>query len=337
VNRAQNAFNGYMQQLYMGGQVSGTTGALLTANDPGALLQQSTLEGYQSDHQISAIGDLQRATVAKSNADAKARAAVQAEAKAAKDAQDAQSAAAAAFAAAKAQQAQLQSTLADTQHQLQAAQLHLAELNDQRQKYLAYQAEQARLAEIRRQQELARERAAAAAAAAAAAQNNGGGGGGSVGGYVPPPPSGGGWTPSKGQTAANRALHWLGTMYAWAGGNASGPTYGVCAGDGAFNDCNVIGFDCSGLAMYAWAQIPLAHYAATQYTQAGNYHPSTGNLQPGDLVFWSSDGTIGGIHHVAIYIGGGNVVQAPESGSVIQVTPLDEVSWGYFGATRPLT
>jgi cell wall-associated NlpC family hydrolase len=40
---------------------------------------------------------------------------------------------------------------------------------------------------------------------------------------------------------------------------------------------------------------------------------------------------------VAIYVGGGNVIQAPQSGSVIQITPWDEVSWGYFGATRPLT
>ena len=69
--------------------------------------------------------------------------------------------------------------------------------------------------------------------------------------------------------------------------------------------------------MYAWGPyLSMDHYAATQYTQAGSYHPSTSNLMPGDLVFWSSDGTIGGIHHVAIYIGGGNVIQAPQSGGV---------------------
>jgi cell wall-associated NlpC family hydrolase len=125
-------------------------------------------------------------------------------------------------------------------------------------------------------------------------------------------------------------------MYAWAGGNANGPTYGVCAGDGAFNDCNIIGFDCSGLAMFAWAQYPLYHYAATQYLQGG-FHPSQSQLLPGDLVFWSSDGTVSGIHHVAIYEGGGMVIQAPESGEVVQETPLGDVDWGYFGATRPGT
>jgi cell wall-associated NlpC family hydrolase len=58
---------------------------------------------------------------------------------------------------------------------------------------------------------------------------------------------------------------------------------------------------------------------------------------PGDLVFWSSNGSVSGIHHVAIYIGGGNVIQAPQSGSVIQITGLYNVSWGLYGATRPLT
>ena len=66
----------------------------------------------------------------------------------------------------------------------------------------------------------------------------------------------------------------LGTPYAWAGGNADGPRYGVCdASNGAPNDCHVVGYDCSGLAMYAWAPYLPDHYAATQYTQAGSYHP----------------------------------------------------------------
>lgn len=345
VVQAQQDFVGYVQASYMNGDVQGTTGTLLTANDPSVMLEQSTLREYQASHQISAIGNLQRATVAKSNADAAARRAVQTQQQLTDAAKAAQEAAVRAVAAAQAQRRQVAATLAQQQASLQDAQIRLATLNNQRAAFEAYQREQARIAaERRRQAELARQRAeaaarAAAAAAAAAANNggggSGGGGGGGGGSYVPPGPAGN-WTPAAGQRAVHRAMQWLGTMYAWAGGNANGPTYGVCAGDGAFNDCNIVGFDCSGLVMYAWAQYPFAHYAATQFTQ-GSVHPNRASLMPGDLVFWSSDGTIAGIHHVAIYIGNGNVVQAPQSGSVIQVTPIDQVSYGYFGATRPLT
>jgi peptidoglycan DL-endopeptidase RipA len=328
---AQRNYIGYIQASYMGGDVTGTTGSLLTAHDPNVLLEEGALNEYQNQHQLSAIGNLQRATVAKSNADADARQAVAVQKAATDAAENARQEAVAAVAAAQRQQEQLESTLAANQSQLQRAQLKLATLNNQRARFQAYQVQQARIAAARAAA-LERAREAAAAAAAARASSGGGGGGGV---YVPPGPRGH-WTPSAGQRAAARAVHWLGEPYAWAGGNASGPTFGVCAGDGAFNDCNVVGFDCSGLTMYAWAQVPLAHYAATQYLQ-GSVHPNTASLMPGDLVFWSSNGTVAGIHHVAIYIGGGNVVQAPESGDIVRITPLGEVSWGYFGATRPLT
>jgi cell wall-associated NlpC family hydrolase len=323
---AQQEFNAYVAAVYISGSVDGTTGALLTAADPNVLLQRGTLEHYEATHQLDAIGDLSRATVTKSNADAAARLAVLRQQNATQVAAAAKTAADAAVRTAQNQQARLQSTLGAEQNRLQAAQLQLATLNNERSKFVAYQREQARLAA---------ERAARARAAAEAAARERQNGGGPSGQNVPPGPIGN-WTPAAGQIAVQRAERWLGTPYAWAGGNASGPTYGVCAGDGAFNDCHVIGFDCSGLAMYAWAQYPFAHYAATQYLQ-GSVHPNMNSLMPGDLVFWSSDGTVAGIHHVAIYIGNGNVIQAPESGSVIQITPLYDVDWGLFGATRPLT
>jgi cell wall-associated NlpC family hydrolase len=337
VDQAQHDFVGYVQAAYMSGDVSGTTGTLLTAADPSVLLDQSALQSYQSTHELSAIGEMQRATVAKSNADAAARLAVQSQASAAAAAQDAEQQAVAAVNAAKQQQQLLQASLAANQTKLESAQIQLATLNNQRAAFIAYQAEQARLAAARAAAAAAAAAAQAAAAAAARAHaNSGGGGGGLVSGPYVPVGGGGSWTAAKGQTAVARAERYLGSIYAWAGGNASGPTYGVCGPDGAFNDCNIVGFDCSGLVMYAWAQFPFVHYAASQYLQ-GSYHPDTSNLMPGDLVFWSSDGTVAGIHHVAIYIGGGMVIQAPQSGSLVQETPLDQVSFGYFGATRPLT
>jgi peptidoglycan DL-endopeptidase RipA len=331
---AQRNYVGYIQASYMNGEVTGATGTLLTAHDPNVLLEEGALHDYQNEHQLSAIGNLQRATVAKSNADAAARQAVARQRSATNAAKEAQQRASAAVAAARRQQQALEATLAANRTQLQRAQLELATLNNERAKFRAYQRQQARIAAARAAA-LAQARAEAAAAAAARAGSDNSGGGGGGGTYVAPGPRGH-WNADIGRRAAQRALQWLGEPYAWAGGNASGPTYGVCAGDGAFNDCNVVGFDCSGLVMYAWAQLPLAHYAATQYLQ-GSVHPNVSSLMPGDLVFWSSNGTVGGIHHVAIYIGGGNVVQAPESGDIVRVTPLGQVSGGYFGATRPAT
>lgn len=151
-------------------------------------------------------------------------------------------------------------------------------------------------------------------------------------------PANGAWTPAIGQAIANRATQWVGWPYSFDGGDAHGPTYGKAVDYDSRNDATVYGFDCSGLALYAAAPwIRLDHDAATQYTQAGSMHPSTAELQPGDLVFWSGDGTIAGIGHEAIYDGNGNVVQAPHSGAHIEITPLNQVESGYYGATRPLT
>jgi len=334
VDSARAKFEDFVRTTYMSSPVTGTAGALLTATDPEALLQHSDYLNYTANHQLDAISQLDKATVGKSNADAAARATVLAQQAATADAQTAEKNATAAVQAAAAQQQQVSAALATQQTALSSAQAQLATLNGQRQAYDAYVAEQARLAAI-----AAAQAAAAAAAAAAARAAHGSGSNPSVGGAVAVgPTNGGSWSAAAGQTAANRAMQYLNWPYAWAGGNSSGPTRGVCAGDGAFNDCNVIGFDCSGLVMYGWGPyISLPHYAASQFGAAGGMHPSSSNFMPGDLLFWSSNGTVAGIHHVAIYIGNGNVVQAPESGDVVRITPWNQVSSGYFGATRPLT
>ena len=148
----------------------------------------------------------------------------------------------------------------------------------------------------------------------------------------------GNWTAKRGIRIARRALRWLNMPYSFGAGGADGPSYGVAVDFDSRNDAHVYGFDCSGLTMFAVAPwLHLDHDAAAQYTEVGKYHPAIDALQPGDLVFWSSDGTIEGIGHVAIYIGGGLVVQAPQSGDVIRETPIYDVEAGTMGATRPLT
>lgn len=365
VDAAERDFTLYVQAAYISGPSNSMTGALLTAGDPSELLERSTLEQYSASDQISAIKDLQRAKVTQSNADAAARKAVSNQTAAAAAAKTAEADAVAAANTAAQQQQQLQATLTSTQTKLQQAKLELATLNNQRVQYLAYvkrqqqiaaaKAAAAAAAERRANAEAARERAAAAAAAAKAARqhksshssgSSGGGGGGGGGGThgstsvtsSPVIASGGSWTAAKGRAAVKRAKTQLGMPYAWAGGNSSGPTYGVCAPGNSINDCHVDGFDCSGLTLFGWAPFThLDHYTVSQYGNAGSYHPSPGNFKPGDLLFWSDNGRASGIHHVAMYIGNGDVIQAPHSGSYVKITPWQSVTSGYYGAVRPMT
>ena len=152
-----------------------------------------------------------------------------------------------------------------------------------------------------------------------------------------PTVSSGGWTAAEGQGAVAAAERWVGTPYSWGGGNSSGPTTGICGPDGAYNDCNVVGFDCSGLTSYAWAQegISIPSYSVYQYTLG--QHFSVADLLPGDLMFYANDTSDPStIHHVTMYAGNGEMVEAPYSGAYVHITSA-EFGNGFIGATRPGT
>jgi cell wall-associated NlpC family hydrolase len=87
-------------------------------------------------------------------------------------------------------------------------------------------------------------------------------------------------------------------------------------------------FDCSGLTMMAWAQagVALPHSSSAQY--GSGPHVSSGDLQPGDLVFYYSP-----ISHVGIYIGNGMIVHAANPGTGVVVASV--FSMPYSGAVRP--
>jgi peptidoglycan DL-endopeptidase CwlO len=89
-----------------------------------------------------------------------------------------------------------------------------------------------------------------------------------------------------------------------------------------------VAFDCSGLTAYAWAQagVFLPHQSRQQYASVP--HVSQGEAQPGDLLFYYSP-----ISHVGIYLGGGQLVHAPNTGSTVKVAA---VNWGKVtGVGRP--
>jgi peptidoglycan DL-endopeptidase CwlO len=122
-----------------------------------------------------------------------------------------------------------------------------------------------------------------------------------------------GTTATQAGKAVNYAYSKLGDAYVYG---ATGPST----------------FDCSGLVQAAWASAGVA-IPRTTYAQAGAGYPSVprANLQPGDLVFFAGDS------HVAIYVGGGAIIDAPTSGGVVEKLSLSS-SWyssNYDGSVRP--
>jgi cell wall-associated NlpC family hydrolase len=130
-----------------------------------------------------------------------------------------------------------------------------------------------------------------------------------VGGLLPPASGIGG-------KAVAIAAQYLGVPYRWGGASPLG------------------GFDCSGLAMFVYAQlgISLTHYTGAQIHE-GTAVPADA-LAPGDLVFFDA-GPFGVPGHEGIYVGGGMFIQAPHTGDVVKISSLASYAKRYVGAVRP--
>jgi hypothetical protein len=117
-----------------------------------------------------------------------------------------------------------------------------------------------------------------------------------------------------------------GVPYSWGGGHSAyGPTYGICTSGAASNDCNVLGMDCSGFTRYVFHQIgiDIGDTAASQWQKTRIRTVPQNQAQPGDLVFFTgADGTRDSPGHVGIYIGGGKMINAPQSGDVIKISDI---------------
>jgi cell wall-associated NlpC family hydrolase len=130
------------------------------------------------------------------------------------------------------------------------------------------------------------------------------------------------WAPSSGASAtqgdiaANWALSQIGKPYQWG---AAGPDT----------------YDCSGLTMEAWAQagVALLHYTGYQWEEGP--HVSLDDLEPGDLLFYATDNSDPAtIHHVGIYIGNGEMVDAPYTGAFVRIDSIYQPGIP-IGAVRP--
>ncbi|MFE2090734.1 NlpC/P60 family protein [Streptomyces sp. NPDC059460] len=147
-------------------------------------------------------------------------------------------------------------------------------------------------------------------------------------------PSGGKMTTTEqAATAINAASGELGTPYSWGGGNASGRSTGSCCSPNGSSGASINGFDCSGLTLYAYAKagITLPRTAAQQYAASEPVKP--GQKRPGDLVFYGSSPT--SIHHVAIYVGSGYMIEAPRPGTSVRFSPIDSMS-DLYAFARPV-
>jgi NlpC/P60 family len=115
----------------------------------------------------------------------------------------------------------------------------------------------------------------------------------------------------RGGIAVRAAISQLGVPYVWGGATPG------------------VGFDCSGLTMWAWARagVRLSHGATDQYYETR--HVSLWHLLPGDLIFY---GAAGYLHHVVMYVGHGDVVQAEQTGTNVMITPIPP---GPFAASQP--
>jgi len=337
----------FLTATYHRGLGTGPLALLTDATSPEDLVTRAEFDDAVGRQQIAAQDGLERARAGKANADSTARAALEdarereAAAEGAKATADA--ALAAADAAARAQAVELAAVAAErtgVQARLDTAESQDTGLRQQRERFDDWQrriaAEQAARERAEREAAAARVLAAERAAAEADARSDArsrtrsgatpdaGPSRGSDPGPVATSAGGGREAPAArggsgaAQRVIDRAKSHLGVQYVWGGGNGRGPSTGIP--DAFGSPLNRVGFDCSGLMLYAFngVGVSLPRVSRNQY-DAGRKVPIS-DIRPGDMVFYRNGGAP--IHHVALYVGNGRMIEAPYTGSDVRLVPL---------------
>jgi cell wall-associated NlpC family hydrolase len=114
----------------------------------------------------------------------------------------------------------------------------------------------------------------------------------------------------------------MGVPYSWGGGMPNGPSAGVD------EDAGKIGYDCSGFTRYAFAGVGvlIPKYSGDQYN-TGRKVPVS-QAKRGDLIFWGP----GGSQHVALYLGGGRMLEASGSAGKVTVSPVRQAGLQPYAA-----
>ncbi|WP_176224721.1 NlpC/P60 family protein [Rhodococcus sp. 1168] len=361
IQAAQQKFNDFAVSSYTQGTGVASVSSFLGSSGPDDILDRAQVLKVLSNSQNAVLDGLQRARTEQANRDSAARESKQradaatstAEAKKA-ETEEAIATARAALQAQAEQKAAIESERDSAQSQLDSARSNVAGLADQRVAYSTWESQKAaedaaiaaaaaaaKQAAVQAAARVAANQAASAAAAAAAAGqrshtaidedqdpvgSDSTGGTGTTTTTTPKKPrSSGQSSPSLTGSAAvelaiDRGMSQLGVPYSWGGGDENGPTKGIRDGGVAdsYGDYNKIGFDCSGLMIYAFGGlgISLPHYTGYQYT-AGKQVPSS-NMKRGDMIFYGPNAS----QHVALYLGDGKMLEAPQSGDIVKVSPV---------------
>jgi len=337
--KAQLQMNQFAADSYRGSSNVGQISALIMSGSPEEFANREATLSAIASHRQGIINTMKQAEAAQDFAQKSADQALSDQQTASNAAQKAKDAAVRAVNDQASQVSQIKTSQADLSAQLAVLKGKAKNLAAARAQGLAeLAAEQAAAkkaaAEAKaRQLELAKEAAEKARTQAQQVSSNSGGSnsGGSGGAPLDTVVPGTGHSVS---TAAQRAIaiafaeNQIGVWYRWAGAGEVGPTVTDSGTQ------NIVGYDCSGLTMRAYqaAGISLGHYTGLQWDIG--MHVAQSQLVPGDLVFFATNTSDPGtIHHVGIYIGNGQMVDAPQTGE--QVGIHNAFRSDYIGAVQP--